>query len=126
MIHITTLRLIEVELPIRLSNSNDGRGHSFWRTKRKRDEFEATLRLYGDIRTPLDDPVFVRVTRLYSGRERAWDYSSGLRGDWKELEDSLVACGWFHDDSPKWIRGVVFDQHKRDQSGTRIEIFSDR
>lgn len=126
MIHITTPRLIEVELPIKLSNSNDGRGHSFWRTKKKRDDFEATLRALGYVRQPLEFPVFLRVTRLYSGRERAWDYSSILRGDWKELEDSLVACGWFHDDSPRWIHGVVCDQQKRDQSGTRIEIFSAR
>lgn len=126
MIQITTPRLLSVELPIKLSNNNAGRGHSFWKTKKDRDNYEATLRTLGHVYEPLDFPVYLRVTRLYCGRERAWDYSSGLRGSWKEFEDALVSCGWFVDDGPKWILGVVFDQQKHNESATRIEIFDGR
>ena len=43
--------------------------------------------------------------------------------NYKELEDALVAIGWFHDDSPKWITETRFyqDASRRDQ-GSSIEI----
>lgn len=123
MIIITSRRLLAVTLPVKLTNNNAGRGGSFWKSAKDRDNFEAMLRKLGHVYTPLDFPVLLRVTRLLSGREREWDFSSGLRGNFKELEDACVACGWFADDGPKWIRGVVFDQQRGDESAVMIEMF---
>lgn len=126
MILIAAKLLISIELPIKIKNGNDGRGYSFWKAKKFRDDYEAELRVLGHLYDPLDFPVYLRVVRLYSGNESEWDYSSILKGTWKELEDSLVACGWFVDDGPQWILGVVADQKKSDHSGTLIEIFDGR
>lgn len=126
MIVILAPLLLTVDLPIKLTNSNDGRGHSFWRTNEDRTDCAILLKSLGHVYSPIDFPVYVRVTRLYSGLERKWDYSGGLRGNYKEIEDSLVACGWFVDDGPKWIKGVVFAQEKGEVTATRIEIFDGR
>lgn len=125
MIAHTGNLLIAIELPIKLTNKNDGRGGSFWRSAKERKQIEAILRASGHVYEPLDRPVELRVTRLIGKRERPWDYSSGLRGNFKEIEDSMVACGWFHDDGPEWIRGITFDQARSDdgRSAVRIEIF---
>ena len=124
---VHTGRLLKsITLPIRLTNGNGGRGNSFWRTDAERRRLEATLRTLGHVYEPLDYPVELRVTRLIGPRERLWDHSSGLRGNWKELEDSLVACGWFHDDGPEWIAGISFAQRKNDrrESAVLIEMFA--
>jgi len=126
MIVITTPRLLSVTLPIKLTNSNNGRGGSFWKTAKDRKQFEETLRKNGHVYSPIPFPVYLRVTRLLSGREREWDYSSGFRGSWKELEDSCVACGWFQDDGPEYIRGIVFAQQRDAETAVRIEIFDGR
>lgn len=52
----------------------------------------------------------VTVIRVLGERQRLWDSSSGLRGNYKEIEDSLVAAGWFHDDGPEWIEETRFRQ----------------
>ena len=124
MIVITSKLLLSVVLPIKLTNSNTGRGGSFWKSAKDRKDFEAILRASGHVYTPLDFPVYLRITRIFAGREREWDYSSGLRGNAKELEDSGVACGFWHDDGPKWIRGVVFAQARGEKSAVMIEMFS--
>ena len=123
MIVITSRRLLAVTLPVKLTNNNAGRGGSFWRSAKDRKAFEEMLRARGHVYTPLDFPVYVRITRVYAGREREWDYSSGLRGSAKELEDACVACGWLKDDGPAHIRGVVFDQRRGDESAVMIEMF---
>lgn len=99
-----------VILPIELTNDNDGRGHKWFNSARRRNEIEALLRASGLVRTPFDHPVQLVVTRILGKGQRFWDFSSGLRGNWKEIEDALVACGWFHDDSAKWITQVDFRQ----------------
>lgn len=43
-------------------------------------------------------------------RQRFWDSSSGLRGNYKEIEDAMVAAGWFNDDGPEWIDETRFKQ----------------
>lgn len=123
---VTDDPLIIVTLPIELENRNDGRGHSFWRTAKERSNFETALRRDFGTVSPLDFPVWLRITRiLWGARQRFWDQDSILRGNAKELIDAMVACGWFHDDSRKWIRLVVGDQKKNKQDGpaTVIEIF---
>jgi len=110
-------------LPFELTNGNDGRGSKWFSSAKLRKEFEKNLRLLGYERKPFATPVHVAVTRILGQGQRLWDSSSIGRGNYKELEDALVAIGWFHDDSPKWITETRFfqDASRRDQ-GSAIEI----
>lgn len=101
---------IEVILPIRLTNSNEGRTKHYGPTKRFRDDCGVMCKVWFRDRKPFDFPVKVLVVRLLAKGEHKMDQSSLSRGNWKEIEDSLVAAGWFHDDGPKWITDVHFDQ----------------
>jgi len=115
--------LLHTILPFELTNGNDGRGSKWFKSSKIRNEFEKNLRLLGYERKPFEMPVSVAVTRILGQGQRLWDSSSVGRGNYKELEDALVAIGWFHDDSPKWITETRFyqDASRRDQ-GSSIEI----
>jgi hypothetical protein len=115
--------LLRDTLELKLTNGNDGRGHSFWKSAKFRTSCEQYLRKYHQQRKPFKVPVVVHVTRLFSGRERLWDSSSIGRGNWKEIEDALVAVGWFHDDCHEWIKRTVFDQRKHNESCVLVEVF---
>ena len=115
--------LLREMLELKLTNGNDGRGKSFWGSANFRKSAEQYLRAFHKKRKPFEVPVVVHVTRLFSGRERLWDSSSIGRGNWKEIEDALVAVGWFHDDCHKWIKRTVFDQRKHNESCVLVEVF---
>lgn len=117
--------LLRQSLELKLTNGNDGRGNAFWKSAKFRKTCEQYLRANQLTRTPFEVPVVVHVTRMYSGRERPWDSSSIGRGNWKEIEDALVAVGWFHDDGPKWITRTVFDQRKHNETGVMVEVFDE-
>lgn len=117
--------LLDMTLDIELTNNNTGKSYR-WRRKRDRDGFEQLLKAWNLVRTPFDVPVRVVVTRILGPRQSMWDYSSGLRGNYKELEDALVACGWWHDDGPRWIRDVAFRQDASQRVNgpkVRIQVF---
>lgn len=97
-------------LPFELTNGNDGRGNKWFSSAKLRKDFESNLRLLRLTRKPFDFPVTVEVTRILGRSQSKWDSSSIGRGNWKEIEDALVACGWFHDDSPKYIVETRFRQ----------------
>ena len=99
-----------ITLPFELTNGNDGRGSKWFSSARLRKQYEADLRLLGMRREPFDHPCKVEVTRVLGKGQRLWDSSSIGRGNWKEIEDALVACGWFHDDGPRWITETTFKQ----------------
>ena len=101
------MMLETIRFPIDLTNSNDGRGGSFWKSAKRRKEYESTIALCGVRRTPFDIPVGITVCRVLGPRQRLWDADSVLRGSAKELIDAMVACGWFHDDGPRWITAAV-------------------
>lgn len=103
--------MIEIILPIRLTNGNDGRTKHYRPTKKFRDECGLQCRAWFPDRQPCDVPVTVEVMRLLAKGERKMDQSSLGRGNWKEIEDSLVAAGWFHDDNSTWITSVQFSQN---------------
>jgi hypothetical protein len=109
--------LLSVELPIELSNGNAGRGSKWFSSAKLRDKIERDLRCLGMTRKPFDVPVIVRVTRICGRGQRLWDSSSCGRGNWKEIEDSLVILGWFHDDGPKYITETRFRQVSQTVSG---------
>ena len=120
-------QLWSIQLPFTLTNGNDGRGKAFWKSSNDRKRFESDLRLMGLVRKPFTMPVFLRVTRLLGSRQKLWDFSSGFRGNWKELEDAMVSCGWFFDDGPACIRGLVFEQRAATQKNLKpavlVEVF---
>ena len=102
--------LLDVTLPIELTNGNDGRGSRWFKSSNVRKKLETTLRTLGLVRKPFDRQVRLTVIRIVGKGQRLWDASSVGRGNWKELEDAMVVCGWFHDDGPKWISEVRFYQ----------------
>lgn len=107
-----------VQLWITLTNNNHGRGHSYHQSDQFRKECELQLRAWGLACDSIkfEYPVEINVVRVLGPRQKLWDSSSGLRGNWKEIEDSLVAIGWFADDSPQWIRRTTFDQVSTDRA----------
>jgi hypothetical protein len=110
-------------LPFALNNGNDGRGSKWFSSAKLRKAFESDIRHMRLTRDPFEFPVVVRVTRILGKGQRLWDSSSIGRGNYKELEDALVACGWFHDDSPKWITETIFRQRDDErENGPAIEI----
>jgi hypothetical protein len=116
--------LLDIVLPIELSNRNDGQGHSLWRTVKDKKRFIQTLSAYK--RQPFTIPTFVVVTRLLGGKQRLWDCDSGFRGSWKQLQDALVESGWWYDDGPEYITGIFFRQDARYRSAdpaVRIQIW---
>jgi len=116
--HETTLRL-----PLELTNGNDGRTQKYFQSAKARKDFEAYLKAMGHTKRPYGFPVRLVLTRILGKGQRAWDNDSGLRGNAKELLDSLTACGWWHDDSPRWITAVDFRQDSTQRaSGPAIVI----
>lgn len=109
--------LLSVELPIELTNGNDGRGSKWFSSAKERDRIERDLRTLGFVRKPFDRPVIVRVNRMLGARQQLWDSSSCGRGNWKEIEDALVVLGWFVNDSPKYITDTRFRQISQKISG---------
>lgn len=111
------------QLPFELTNGNDGRGSKWFSSAKIRKEFEKTMRARYLMRSPFMFPVKVQVVRVLKKGQRLWDTSSIGRGNWKEIEDALVACGWFTDDSPKYITETTFDQDaSRKSQGPFIEV----
>lgn len=109
--------------PIELTNGNDGRGHRFWSSAKCRKDLEQKLRLSGLTRSPFNFPVKITVTRILGKGQRLWDSSSIGRGNWKELEDALVSCGWFTDDSPRFVTMTDFRQDDcRRNQGPAVEL----
>ena len=117
--------LLNKVIPIELLNKNDGQGRHWILTHRTRKQMELDLRTLGLIRKPFEQPVNVIVTRILGKGQKFWDSSSVLRGNYKQLEDALVACGWFHDDSYTHIRSTIGTQdgaHRSVGPATRIQV----
>lgn len=117
-------RRIHLLLPIELTNGNEGRT-KFWANAAKvREEYAETLRVLG-IRCP-KTPFYrqtVTVVRILTTKQMLWDPSSCLRGNYKEIEDTLTQFGWWHGDSPKWLEWVRPAQDRtRPQLGGHTEI----
>ena len=113
-------------LPIELKNRNDGRGHKHYRSASDRKSFERILRLMGATRDPFPAPVVVHLTRVLGKGQRLIDPDSILRGNAKEVLDSLVAVGWFADDSQAHIvstQGFQDAGHREHGPATFIEVY---
>lgn len=113
-------------LRIKLTNHNDGRTRHFRASHTERMDLELWIRAKHGKRSPYKFPVRLEVTRILGPREQLWDYSSCGRGNWKEIEDSLVACGWFVDDGPTYITGIEFLQDTTQRvrgPALKVEVF---
>jgi len=118
--------LFFVTLKIKLNNNNEGQRKSWYKSASDRKRFENMLRRLKLVREPFDQPVVVHVTRILGKGQQQWDMSSGLRGSYKALEDAMTACGWWVDDSPKYIREVRFFQNgdrRKEGPAVLIEVF---
>jgi hypothetical protein len=115
---------MKIILPIKLTNGNTGRGTAWYMSASFRKKVEKKLRALGLARAvPFPCQVNVTVTRILGKGERMWDSSSVLRGNWKEVEDSLVAMGWFVDDSTEYIHTTDGRQDDtRRSKGPAIEL----
>ena len=101
-----TEAIFMAELPVVLTNGNDGRGGRWFSSANVRKKIEKTLRMGGFDRSNLDKfppGVTLTLTRVIGKGGRLWDSDSIGRGNAKELIDALVALGWFVDDGPRWI-----------------------
>jgi hypothetical protein len=99
-----------IELPIELTNNNTGRTQHFGRSASQRKKYERIIRAKFGQQVPFSSKVEIVVQRVLAARQRLWDESSILRGNWKEIEDALVACGFLHDDKPDYVAKCVGDQ----------------
>jgi hypothetical protein len=92
-----------IELPIELTNNNTGRTQHFGRSASQRKKYERIIRAKFGQQVPFSSKVEIVVQRVLAARQRLWDESSILRGNWKEIEDALVACGFISDDGPNYV-----------------------
>ena len=117
------MRTETVFLPFELTNGNDGRTKHFGFSAHQRKRFSRDIGFLFPRRVPYEVPVSVTVVRILGKSDRLWDSSSGLRGNYKEIEDALVECRFFWDDSPKWITETRFQQDSsRRDKGPSIEL----
>ena len=113
--------LHRVILPVELTNGNDGRGSKWFSSAKVRKQLESLLIEHK--RKPFAQPTVVELTRILGAGQRLWDADSIGRGNAKELFDSLVAIGWWHDDSHKYIQKVDYRQDSTRRSvGPAVEI----
>jgi hypothetical protein len=104
-----TAILTEV-LPIELTNGNDGRGGKWFKTAKVRKKLESPNLASKAGPQPVRFRVRIRLTSVLRAIQRLWGANSIGRGNSKELIDALVVCGWFTDDSPKYVKGCDFRQ----------------
>ena len=120
--------ILRETIKLNLTNGNDGQGRAWYRTASTRKAIEQQLKVQDLKRDPFDFPVKITLTRILGPNQRLWDADSVLRGNAKQLIDSLVAVGWFHDDSMKYITQVIGAQdatQRENGPAVLIEVFAD-
>lgn len=95
-----------VVLPVKLVSPNKKRHHMALHRDRK--EFERLLVSLNLTLLPADFKQYLQVVRVLARRQKPMD-DTNRAGSVKQLEDAMRACGWFHDDSPRWLLTRVFD-----------------
>ena len=114
---------MKILLPIELTVGNDGQGFSWHATAATRKRLGTQIRILCGRRKPIDYQVDLVITRVLGPRQKLCDSANLLRGNAKQLLDALVACGWFVDDGPKWIRHCDGRQDaSRRKVGPAVEI----
>ena len=116
--------LKQIDLPIELTNNNTGRTQHFGRSASQRKKYERIIRSLFPKQKPFDCEVDIVVVRVLGKRQRLWDASSILRGNWKEIEDALVACRFLEDDGPDYVRAILGTQDRLTRLTQEIEPFT--
>jgi hypothetical protein len=116
--------LKQIDLPIELTNNNTGRTQHFGRSASQRKKYERIIRSLFPKQKPFDCEVDIVVVRVLGKRQRLWDASSILRGNWKEIEDALVACRFLEDDGPDYVRAVLGTQDRLTRLTQEIEPYT--
>ena len=86
---------------LELKNGNTGRSKHWSSASRDKKAF---LRAIGEAVETWDVPVDITVTRVLAKGQRLWDADSVLRGNAKELIDTLVTRKYIVDDGPKYVK----------------------
>ena len=119
------MMLESITIDMELTSGNDGQQKHWYESHKQRRKIEDILNAENRKRNiPYMTPVALHIVRIYSGRQREWDCDNLLRGNSKQLIDSMVSAGFFLDDSTKYITQVVGSQERSEVSGVRIEIHS--
>lgn len=114
---ITTEDLIKkITLPIKLTNNNDGQTRHFGMSANQRKKYAKIIRAKFGQQQPFKERVLILVVRVLGKGQRLWDQSSVLRGNWKQIEDSLVECGFMQDDGPEFVSLAIGDQDNSDRT----------
>jgi hypothetical protein len=115
--------LVTFELPIVLTNQNQGQGRGWQAKYAEKKQIDKILSVF---KLPVFRvPVGIRVIRVLGKRQKLFDESSVLRGNWKPIEDSLVDHGVFVDDRSKYIREIRVRQVRSTDgvSCVRIQVY---
>ena len=114
---------ITLLLPLKLSNNNTGQSRHWSAANKQKHTFVHTLRAMRIKGTPPPVKQRVTITRILGKGESLWDADSVLRGNAKQLLDSLVDAGFFVDDGPKYISEVLDKQDdSRRSAGPAIQV----
>jgi len=105
-----TVDRVTLVLPIQLDNGNSGRSKHWAAAHRSRQAVGATVSLFSPRNTKVRTPVRVHVTRVLGKGQRLMDVDSLLRGNFKEILDSIVATGLIPDDGPAHVQEVTATQ----------------
>lgn len=113
--------VLSIKIDHQLSNRNDGQGRHWGvsskaKSKLLRNVREAEVAGYDDklckLGLTFEDKVDILVTRVLGANQRLWDADSVLRGDCKQLIDSIVQIGLLKDDGPKYVGHVLGTQEQ--------------
>lgn len=108
-------------LPVKMTNSNDGQGRGWYSSSNERKRIRDRLIEFRK-KTPYGRCDVV-LTRILGKKERLWDSGNILRGNAKQLIDTLVELGWWEDDGPRYIRHLDGRQDpNRRSEGSCVEI----
>lgn len=120
-------KVLDVILPLDLTNNNKGQGHKWYSSAKERVKMEQLLIKEGHKRKPFSFPVKLRMTRILGPKQRLWDAPNFWRGNSKQLIDAMVAMGWFKDDNTKWIKepveGIQDPSQREIGPAVRVELF---
>lgn len=121
------MTLIEsVEFPISLIGKNQASKEHWGIRHTRRGRYGSTVSILSGKRQPFDRKVGVKIVRVLGKGQRLMDESNLIGGSWKQLEDAMVSSGWFHDDSPEWVKLLSPEQDASNRTSgpmVRIEMY---
>lgn len=119
-------RRVGIFVPRQIKNGNTGQTRHWSQSHKERKAWVQAVALatcveydeHGNL-TPIElpslsEPIGLQVHRVFTGRQRAMDPDSILRGNVKQAIDSLVEAGLVEDDNAKCIQWVIGTQEKAD------------